>query len=681
MNQASSPTRLLPLPDWLLAAGLGFAALATYFATMPRSITLEDAGLFQMVCAMGGIGHPPGYPLFTAGCQIISQLPIDPVLRGNLTSALFAAITVGLLFTVAKAVLGRTRSAVLVALLYAVSDTFWSQAIIIEVYSLAVMMFLLTWLLTLGFVRTASGRYWFGAALCAGLSLTNHWPLMLLSAPALIATLYPAREQVFALLKSPAVAMGTVLCFSVGLTPYLTILLNSNPPIAVYGAVQSFEDLIGYVARRTYSDHHVGAGLIEKMRYGGWLLAEAGRQFGIVLAPLVALGAVVSFRRIPVPMAWVLVLMFAGSTLVLATLIGFRYTFFYQAIFKPYPVIAFLACAFWIVLAAEWLLERLKADTRAQFGICVLLPVLAGVANLPGNCRADARFVDGYAHAVLEGLEQNAIIFLNGDNQVGPIGFLHHVDGLRPDVEVRDWENLVFENRLRSPFSPLDFNRQAVSEYVGATTRPVYSMEPWLEPAINYGLFYRFDRAGKGGIAFDPAADRFLEVLLDLWEHNLLSDPHERYHAFHLLIGFGRQYAGYVVAGGSLDSAAARRFERLQQTFAGKLMLLEAFNHQPWREQDGEAMVALARSAEPLIPPEANVQSRAVFKEFAARSHMRAGDLVTSERLFVESFELFPVAHNTSICGLHKLFAPGPRRPDPGPAAAALLSRFPSPSC
>ena len=76
---------------------IGVLALAAYLITMPRLITLEDAGLFQMVCHVGGIGHPPGYPLFTLLCQqLILQ---DSVFSGNLISVMFAVAAVMVFFS------------------------------------------------------------------------------------------------------------------------------------------------------------------------------------------------------------------------------------------------------------------------------------------------------------------------------------------------------------------------------------------------------------------------------------------------------------------------------------------------------------------------------------------------------------------------------------------------------
>ena len=47
----------------LAAAVLG--PLALYVATLPRTVVLEDDGLFLMAGVHLGIAHPPGYPLYT----------------------------------------------------------------------------------------------------------------------------------------------------------------------------------------------------------------------------------------------------------------------------------------------------------------------------------------------------------------------------------------------------------------------------------------------------------------------------------------------------------------------------------------------------------------------------------------------------------------------------------------
>ena len=77
---------------WVHITLIFFIAAFLYVSTMPRSITLEDAGLFQMVCHLGGISHPPGYPLFTLLCNQMTVA--TSVIAGNLISVVFALLAI-----------------------------------------------------------------------------------------------------------------------------------------------------------------------------------------------------------------------------------------------------------------------------------------------------------------------------------------------------------------------------------------------------------------------------------------------------------------------------------------------------------------------------------------------------------------------------------------------------------
>ena len=58
----------------LLAILIFVITLGTYAATMPMSITLEDAGLFQMVCYHDGLATPPRVSAFRPRLQYIGYL-------------------------------------------------------------------------------------------------------------------------------------------------------------------------------------------------------------------------------------------------------------------------------------------------------------------------------------------------------------------------------------------------------------------------------------------------------------------------------------------------------------------------------------------------------------------------------------------------------------------------------
>jgi len=129
--------------DWLQAAAVALALFAVYAATAPRTVALEDDGLFILSSYFLGIEHPPGYPLFIWIGHLFTYLPFGSVAyRVHLASALFGALTGGAAWLCARALIGGRLPAYLAAFALGVSPVFWSQAIIAEVYTLNTFFFL-----------------------------------------------------------------------------------------------------------------------------------------------------------------------------------------------------------------------------------------------------------------------------------------------------------------------------------------------------------------------------------------------------------------------------------------------------------------------------------------------------------------------------------------------------------
>ena len=130
------------LKDALLFGAAALGPLALYVATLPRTVVLEDDGLFLMAGASLGVAHPPGYPLYTLVCHLFMQLPFaTPAISGHLSSAVPGALACALVAVCARR-LGASRCAALAgAWLLGASEHFWSQAIIAEVYTLNALLF------------------------------------------------------------------------------------------------------------------------------------------------------------------------------------------------------------------------------------------------------------------------------------------------------------------------------------------------------------------------------------------------------------------------------------------------------------------------------------------------------------------------------------------------------------
>jgi Protein O-mannosyl-transferase TMEM260-like len=661
------------------------ATLVVYVVTMPRTIGLEDAGLFQMVCHLDGIGHPPGYPLFTNLCQPFVKLSIFPsgVFAGNFLSALFAALACCVFFSCCLSITKDLLLSTVAALAYGFSATFWSQAIIIEVYSLTVLTFLLCWRVLLAFVESGNVRWLYLSIVIYGGGLSNHWPLMILSTPALLATLFPRLELILAYLRSPGFWALSILALLLGLSPYLTILTASDTGIAVYGDVDSLEELFRYVARSAYSDHQLTAGAADRLQYMSWLLVESAGQFGYLVVPLLLIGIVASLKSLSHSTIVSLLFMYLGSTFLLNFLLNFRYEVFWQAIFKPYPVIGYLALSFWLAVGTrilvDWLRRLNARSARAAPWVVATLVILSvASSNLLENNKRKDGWVEDYGLSLLEALPRDAVFFASGDVEIGVLGFLHLVMGVRPDIELRSWDNLVFSNRLVSPFASDEIQQAKRAEFLQGSARPVLASSVPLAPAAHQGAYYRYTPGVPRSVERNPQMDLILDQLLDLYLNGLITDPHEIHFAYYRLVSFTRQYVRLALTHKDLTGEEFQRLERLQSTFPGKLATLETLLHLRSASDGRDSLLEIAKAAEKQIPPFATSESLAVFYEFYGRiMAMQPADNPGAISHFERSIDTYPVPGNTSICPLADLY----RMETSLQKLEILKQRFPKSDC
>ena len=127
---AAGPARRLSAgrPD---VAGLAAAVLdplALYVATLPRTVALEDEGLFLMADVHLGVAHPPGYPIYTLVVHLFTRLPFgDAAVLGHLSSAVLGALACGAVFCCPRLLRASPVPALAGAWLFGVSEQFWSS--------------------------------------------------------------------------------------------------------------------------------------------------------------------------------------------------------------------------------------------------------------------------------------------------------------------------------------------------------------------------------------------------------------------------------------------------------------------------------------------------------------------------------------------------------------------------
>ena len=229
----------------LLALVIGIASLVLYTRTLVPWPLPGDSSEFQVLAYQLGVAHTTGYPVYIVLAHLFqSLLPIGEVAyRVNLFSAFMAALAVAGVYLGGRLLSNNHWAALFGALSLAVGFTFWSQAIIAEVYTTGAAFFIAVFLLVVGWYKTGN-RWALGAAgLVGGLGLGVHGSIGLF-APAVGAFLLAnwGRRREWLL---PALG-GGLLGVALYAATFLAVDLNAPPANifnAAYGPAHSAWDL------------------------------------------------------------------------------------------------------------------------------------------------------------------------------------------------------------------------------------------------------------------------------------------------------------------------------------------------------------------------------------------------------------------------------------------------------
>ena len=140
-----------------------------------------DSPMLQAEVSVLGIGHPTGYPTYMMLTHLFTYLPIgDPAYGINLASAVYGVAAVLVVYLAGLRLCRRAVAAAAGALAFGLSNAFWGQAVIAEVYTLEALLVALVILVLLVWRDRRDSRYLLLSAFLVGLSLTHHLTSVLL---------------------------------------------------------------------------------------------------------------------------------------------------------------------------------------------------------------------------------------------------------------------------------------------------------------------------------------------------------------------------------------------------------------------------------------------------------------------------------------------------------------------
>ncbi len=413
--------------DLVGALVVGVAAFALYRLTLLPGLDFGDTGSFQTIVGSPIITPRAGYPLYFAISSAFVRLTgAEPAHALNLASAIEGAAASAVTVLAAAELTGSAAAAIGSALLFAVSYTFWSQAIIAEVYALHLLFVSLTVHLLLRWAaRPALWRLTMFFA-CYALGFGNHLAMILLL-PAYAVFLAVSAPGGWRALLTPRVAGLAAGCAFAGMLQYAgnfrALWLMPEAPHGIVEGVQHFwfdvtksdwrDTMVLNVPRSMLSDH------------AAMYWFDFRQQFGFVVAPLAAAGlahlTAADWRR-----GLLLGLGFAGNLLFAYSYnVGDKHVFY-----LPSHLFVALLAGCGIASAA-----RLGPHVRAV-AAAGLIVYASGRAyrDYPALDRSGDHRPETVMQALTDGVDdQHAILITNLNWQVQN-GLSYFAKAIRPDV-------------------------------------------------------------------------------------------------------------------------------------------------------------------------------------------------------------------------------------------------------
>jgi hypothetical protein len=476
----------------LFALALFIFTLSIYIINLCPTVAAGDSGDLTVACAVTGIPHPPGYPLYTMLGKLFTFLPHGEIAwRVNLFSAVCHSLTVLFIFLAIFNITGSVCSASTGALLLAFSGIFWHYAEVAEVFPLnnlflALLLFLSTKLAKLQQEpidkrpetksqepktkkkeprRKNQGtrnqpptaqlklKLILLLAFFAGLSLSNHHTI-LFTFPAFFYLLWQERKIILA----QKTFILCLLLFLSGFLPYLylPIAAAQSPPLN-WDNPTNLSQFINIILRKDYGSFSLLSKEAKETPTPRWQhipiyiksLWEQFTPLGFVLALLGMVYLYKTRRRISHFLWWAFGLssfgfqLFANMPTSKTLLLGVLERFYLL------PAVTF---ALWVGAGAYWILSLLRPLIEPKPALKLLFPILLILAAflLPYNYHKTANdfsqnyIARDYGRNILSCLKPGALFFSHSDAATMNVDYVQMVLKERPDVITLDQEKLTY---------------------------------------------------------------------------------------------------------------------------------------------------------------------------------------------------------------------------------------------
>lgn len=522
------------------AIGLFLFIFLIYAFTSAHSVTFEDSGLFISAVRTLGLPQPPGYPLYMILGHIMTYLPFGAMAyRVHLLSNLVAAGAVLFFFLSLRKLKFTQPVALLSAFALGLSDTFWSQAIVAEVYPLHIFIYSALFYCCLRVMEDPSRKNLLIFGGVYGLGLANHWPLLGLGTPLFILF---AHKQLKTIIKESWIWIP--FSCAVAAVFYLFMMWRSNTDVAIsfLGPIHDLQELAAYINRNYYRSIEAkwATDLDEKIMFlFDQIYAIFWREWLLYGGVMGVAGLYAARKRFDTLQLVGIAFVILSTPIVLPQMLQFDFNSLNQNVIKVFHLVGLLAAALIFATGLEYLLK--KQSQQRVLALAAALLMVAGLWNYKKNDLRTDHLAEDYARLLLDIIpvrEKSTALVAGTDADVGPLSYVRYALNERQDLRLFTQSGVFFANRIFDPFMMIRNVRVQKTEQFVRNEGLVYStkvldiLEGIKDLPFDFhfnGLFYEVSTGGVPYINVPPSTvERAKQILTDY-----IANPHEANWYYH----------------------------------------------------------------------------------------------------------------------------------------------------
>ena len=479
-------------PEVKSACVVFFLSFLVYFITLCPTVYTWDSGELITAAYTLGVPHSPGYPLYCLIGKLFTLIPFGSVaVRMNVLSAFFASLSSVMLFCIVLRLVRflnprtqpvmRILPSLVASLTYAYSATFWSQAVIAEVYTLWIFVLLLSLFILILWAEKNNDRLLYLFSFLYGAAITSH-QLSLFFAPGFLFLILSREPKIF---LRKGILLYMALAFRAGLCLYLYIPLSAmSNPVINWNKIRNFNGFVDYLGRKQYGEFRQNFSLryitgilslnVNKIKQGLTLL---GNEFSVTYLFCV-FGIIQLFLKTRRYTVFLLLCFLFSFGSIVNTIDGSPLGIYISRVFLlgGYAIIAIFIGLGVYSLAHFYEAKRNKMLSLGVIVMSAFFPVVPLCVNYHQNDQSKNYIAYDFGINMLHTMEKNALLLAQGDNAVAILAYLKLVENRRPDITVYDnvggdvFKETFFDFSLLAPAERAAF----VEELLKKTARPLY---------------------------------------------------------------------------------------------------------------------------------------------------------------------------------------------------------------